>query len=59
MDGVGLVSCDVFFVGGACACMLMELDLIPLKSSAMASKWVSGCLWVQYISGKSFWLWPC
>ena len=37
MDGIGLVSCDVFLVGGACVCMLMELDLISLKSSAVAS----------------------
>jgi len=37
VDGVGLVSCDVFLVGGACACKLMELDLISLKNSAVAS----------------------
>ena len=37
MDGVGLVFCDVFLVGGACACKLMELDLISLKNSAVAS----------------------
>ena len=24
MDGVGLVSCDVFLVGGACACVLVN-----------------------------------
>ena len=23
MDGVGLVSCDVFLVGGACACVFL------------------------------------
>jgi len=24
MDGVGLVSCDVFLVGGVCACVLVD-----------------------------------
>ena len=24
MDGVGLVPCDVFLVGGACACVLVD-----------------------------------
>ena len=24
MGGVGLVSCDVFLVGGACACILVD-----------------------------------
>ena len=24
MDGVGLVSCDVFLVGGACACVPVD-----------------------------------
>ena len=24
MDGVGLVSCDVFLVGRACACVLVD-----------------------------------
>ena len=24
VDGVGLVSCDVFLVGGACACVLVD-----------------------------------
>ena len=24
MDGVGLVSCDVFLVGGACTCVLVD-----------------------------------
>ena len=24
MDGVGLVSCDVFLVEGACACVLVD-----------------------------------
>ena len=37
VDGVGLVSCDVFLVGVACACILFELDLVSLKGSAVSS----------------------
>ena len=38
MDGVGLVSCDVFLVGGAVPVFwLMELALISLKGSAVSS----------------------
>ena len=31
MDRVGLVSCDVFLVGGACACVLVDLAGSPLS----------------------------
>ena len=38
MDGVGLVSCDVFLVGGAVPVFwLMELALISLNGSAVSS----------------------
>ena len=37
VDVVGLVSCDVFLVGVAYACILFELDLVSLKGSAVSS----------------------
>ena len=38
VDGVGLVPCDVFLVGGAVPVFwLMELALISLKGSAVSS----------------------
>ena len=38
MDGVGLVPCDVFLVGRARACVLVDgMDLLSLKGSAVSS----------------------
>ena len=31
LDGVGLVSCDVFLVGGACTCVLVDQTGSPLS----------------------------
>ena len=31
VDGVGLVSCGIFLVGGACACVLVDEAEAPLS----------------------------
>ena len=56
MHGVGLVSCDVFLVGGYVPVFwLLELDLFSLKGSAVSSSTFLGvygsvCLWAVLLT---------
>ena len=44
MDGVGLVSCDVFLVGGASACVLGDGAGSRLSEGQCSVQWqVLGC----------------
>ena len=52
-DGVGLVSCDVFLVGGACACVLLVDGAGSRLSEGQCS-----VLWLVWgISVGSVYLW--
>ena len=59
VDGIGLVSCDVFMVRGACACVLVDGARSRLSRAVQCRLVGLESLWVQYVFGQSFLLWQC
>ena len=55
MDGVGLVSCDVFLVSGTCACVLVDgAGSLLSEGQCSVQESVLEYLWVQYAFRQSF-----